>query len=295
MIRLPMFMVIGAIKAGTTSLHRYLQQHPDVFLPERKEPRYFAYDVRQGPDVGLNRFAISSFEEYQSLFLAVAAESAVGEASPQYLWSPVAPVRIKEMLPDIKMIAILRNPVDRAFSSFLHLTRDGVETHTDFGASLSAEEGRIREHCGPLFRYKEVGFYSVQLERYFSLYDRDQIRVFLYEDLQTDPKALLQSVFELIGVDAGFEPDLAEKHNVSGIPKSRMLQRTIKGKYSVVSKLASIFPAAMRQNLASRIQRWNVVKPEMSSEVRRELRELFRSDILRTQELIDRDLSEWQK
>jgi hypothetical protein len=286
-------MVIGTIKAGTTSLYHYLKQHPNVYMSPKKEPGFFAVDYDRPLDEGFNRFAITAPEDYQAQFTGVADEAAVGEASPQYLWSPLAPARIKEALPNVKLIAGLRNPVDRAFSAYAHLRREGVEPFEDFDRALQEEPARIAQHLGPLWRYQEVGLYAAQLERYFTIFDRSQIMIYLFEDLRNDARALLQAAFRFIGVDDSFAPDVRNRHNVSGVPRSRRLYGWLRGRSRPISVLASVIPAPERQRLALKVQKWNLVKPTMSAKTRAALVEVYREDILKTQDLIHRDLSGW--
>lgn len=130
---LPNFLIIGAAKAGTTSLYHYLAQHPQIYMSPIKEPNFFALEERcvdfrgPGDHLYIKQFSVTELERYRSLFQGVTHEQAVGEASPLYLYSPVAPARSHRYVPEMKLIAILRHPVDRAYSAFLHLLRDERE------------------------------------------------------------------------------------------------------------------------------------------------------------------------
>ena len=128
---LPSFLIIGAAKAGTTSLWDFLKAHPQVYMPDIKETNFFALEGTRadfkgpGDDECLNRLAVTDLESYERLFEGVTDQVAIGEASPLYLYHPEAPRRIKALIPHTRIVAILRNPTDRAFSSFMHLVRDG--------------------------------------------------------------------------------------------------------------------------------------------------------------------------
>lgn len=173
---LPNFLIIGAAKAGTTSLYSYLKQHPDIFMSSWKEPKFFSLEGEkldfQGPSQIINTDSINNLESYLELFEGVKDETAIGEASPIYLYSPKAPANIKKYIPDAKLIVVLRHPAERAFSSFAHLIRAGYET-LSFEEALEEEPQRIKEKWAPLWYYKEKGFYAQQLERYFELFDRE--------------------------------------------------------------------------------------------------------------------------
>ena len=127
---MPNFLIIGAMRAGTTSLYHYLKQHPQVYMSPVKEPRFFALEGEK-PDPGrptderLMNHSITDIEAYRALFQAVSKETAIGEASPLYLYSPKAPERIRHYIPDAKLIAVLRDPVERAYSHFLDIFMTG--------------------------------------------------------------------------------------------------------------------------------------------------------------------------
>ncbi|NJN24319.1 MAG: sulfotransferase [Acaryochloridaceae cyanobacterium RL_2_7] len=287
---------LGAAKAGTTSLHHYLGQHPDVFVSQLKEPKYFALKDEpldfQGPSQFINDSSVNTFEDYCALFQDVQDETAIGEASPLYLYSKKAVREIKVTLPEAKLIVILRNPVDRAFSSYTHLLREGFET-LSFEESLTHEEERIRDRWAPLWYYKDKGFYGQQLQRYYDQFPRENIRVYLFEDLCKDPLAVVRDIFTYIGVEPSFEPDMAKK-NVSGVPKNVTLQRLLTRKNPVKSVGKLLLPKKFRKSLSNSIQSKNLgKKPTLKPETRAELLALYREDILHLQGLIDRDLSAW--
>lgn len=293
---LPNFLILGAAKAGTTSLHHYLGQHPDVFMSLLKEPKYFALKDEplnfQGPSQFINHSSVNTFSAYCELFDAVQNEMAIGETSPLYLYSEKAADGIRETLPDAKLIVILRNPVDRAFSSYTHLLREGFES-LSFEQALEAEPQRIRDRWAPLWYYTAKGFYGQQLQRYYDRFPREQLSVYLFEELCADPMAVVQDMFAYIGVDSSFQPDLTKK-NVSGVPKNATLQRLLTRDNPLKSIVKLLLPRQFRKNLSSQIQRKNLSeKPVMKPETRAQLLDLYRDDVLKLQILINRDLSLW--
>jgi len=161
-MNMPNFLIIGAPKSGTTSLAQYLGQHPEVYISPKKEPYFFAFENEQvdflgpgiqGKDHIINSAVVVDLEEYRRLFQGVSNEVAIGEASTLYLSFPKAAERIKYHIPDVKLIAILRDPADRAYSGFMHSLRDNCEPIADFAQALAAEEERIKLNWGPLWRY----------------------------------------------------------------------------------------------------------------------------------------------
>ncbi len=187
---LPNFLIIGAAKSGTTSLYVYLMQHPEIYMSPVKETHFFSFDseskMTKGPGDPIHK-AITDFNEYQALFDGVTDEKAIGEASTSYLYRPEAPGRIHKILPDAKLIAILRNPADRAFSAYMHVVRDERETAKDFAEALSYEENRKAAGWEPIWHFTSVGHYYEHLKRYYDLFHPDQIKVYLHEDLNDHP------------------------------------------------------------------------------------------------------------
>ena len=300
---LPNFLVIGAGKSGTTSLYHYLRQHPQIFMSPTKEPKFFALEgvgiYFRGPgdqevmtQTADNR-SVTEIGAYERLFDGVRGEKAIGEASPIYLHSPQAPARIRHHIPDAKLVAVLRNPVERAYSAYLHQVRDGREW-LGFREALRAEEGRIRDGWAPGWRYRRVGFYFEHLSRYYELFGAEKLRVYLYEDLSESPVSVSQDIFRFLGVDGSFVPDTSLRHNPSGIPKSKALVALIKRPNPLKSAARAILPEKLRKRLSASLQTRNLSKaPPMPEEARRELVEAYREDVLRLEGLIGRDLSGW--
>jgi hypothetical protein len=304
---MPNFLIIGAAKSGTTALYEYLKQHPQIYMSSPiKEPHFFAFEGEwpnfQGPgDQELyNHIGVSDIEAYRALFREVTNEAAIGEASVYYLYLSRARDRIQHYLPNVKLIAILRDPAERAYSNFLHMIRDGKEPLSDFALALKAEEDRIQNNWGPLWHYKQVGFYYEQLQRYYEVFDREQFRVYLYEDLNDNPTTVLRDAYTFLGVDNAFAPDVSVRHNVSGVPKNKHLHALhgfLLRPHPVKSVFKPFLPLRLRRPLLDRLlntlRNRNLAKPSFTVELRRQLTEAYREDILKLQELIERDLSKW--
>lgn len=296
-MKLPNFLIIGAAKAGTSSLYFYLKQHPQIYMSSLKEPKFFAFEGDeldfQGPAKNnIKKFSVTSLEEYQQLFAGVTEEIAIGEASPIYFEHPKAAQNIKHYIPEAKMIAVLRHPAERAFSAFSHLVREGYET-LSFEDALQKEEERINQKWLPLFYYKELGFYYTHLKRYFELFEREQIKIYLYEELAANSIDVVKDIFEFLNVDNNFVPDLTRK-NVSGIPKSRLLYDLFTKNNAVKSSLKPLFSNQIRRQIYNTVTTKTLnPKPKLSSSTKSNLIEVYKEDILRLQDLIQRDLSVW--
>ena len=294
---MPNFLIVGAPKAGTTSLYRYLQQHPQIYMSPVKEPYFFAFDGEQldfqGPGDSEKKY-ITNVDSYEALFESKSDEVAIGEASPGYLASTSAPERIRKYIPDAKMIAILRDPVERAYSQYLSLVFQNLEPITDFAQAMRAEETRIRAKWLPRWRYRQRGFYGKQLKRYLHLFDQRQIRVYLYEDFRSDPLSVVQDVSRFLGVDETFVPNMSEKHNVTWVYKNEALHRILTNPNPAKSLLGPLFPIGLRARIRSKLMDLNLTeRPRLSPETRSHFIEEYREDILELQELIQRDLSKW--
>ncbi len=300
---LPNFLVIGAAKAGTTSLYYYLKQHPQIYMPlskEQKEPDFFALEGEPleypGPH-GIFKLKnpITNLQTYSTLFNPVTTETAIGEASTVYIYSAKACERIHHYLPEVKLIAILRDPVERAYSHYLFWASQGFEPDTDldFAKAIALETQRIEAGWSHNWHYLARGFYYVQLQRYFDRFDSHQIRIYLYEDLLENPAKLLQDIFRFLGVEDSFQPDIAEIHNKTEVAKNLTLNALLNRPNLIKAIVKSLLPKGLRQNLATTIKQYNKGKPKLSPKIRKQLIAVYREDILKLQDLIGRDLSKW--
>jgi hypothetical protein len=287
---MPNFLIVGAMKSGTTALYYYLEQHPQIYMSPVKEPNFFCAEEDSDGNFATRLGA------YQDLFRGVSGEKAIGEASHCYLYEPEAAARIQEYIPDAKLIAVLRNPVDRAYSHFLHMVRSGSEPLTDFAQALREEEtgGYQKRNVRD---YIDRGRYHDQLKRYFNAFSRDQVKVYLYEDLSNAPVDTIQDAFRFLGVDDSFVPDVSLRRNVSGYPKHKTVDKLLRKPSPIKDALKIYLPARLRWRLSKAFDdlktRNLVAPPPVQPEVRRRLIGVYREDILKLQELIQRDISGW--
>ena len=295
-MRLPTFLVIGAAKAGTTALYSFLAQHPDVYMSPIKETNFFCFEGDtldyKGPGVTVNR-SVTSYDDYRQLFSSATTETALGEVSPMYMAKPIAAQRIQRRLPEVRLIAILRHPVDRAYSSFLHLRRDGREPIADFEQALREEPQRTADNWGFLWRYRALSRYAPALASYYEVFPSEQIRVFKYDDFCSSPESVLSDVFGHIRVDPDFRPRLGGKYNVSGEPRSDRLAKAIRAPGSLRSLVRRIVPLRLRAALVRSILRLNLRRPDLDLDLRRQLTDEFVGDMRQVEELCGIDLSSW--
>ena len=299
---MPNFLIIGAPRCGTTSLYHYLKQHPQIYMSSIKEPTFFVLEGRSrefAPDRerGREGRTIYDLEAYQALFAAVIDEIAIGEASIQYLYSSRAPDRIKYHIPEAKLIAVLRDPAERAYSSYLMSVRRGLETITDFAQAIQVELDQPESGLKwwQKRRNLEAGFYHRHLQEYYERFDAQQIGVYFYEDLKADPARLVQDVFRFLGVDPSFSPDLAVEYLVSGTPKNGLGRSFLRLSRSPIKDLLkSVIPDRLGHRLVYAVESRILTKPpSLDPKIRADLIEIYRADILQLQDLLQRDLSHW--
>ena len=294
--QVPNFLVIGAARSGTTALYQALAKHPHIFMSPVKEPNYFAFGEGQlhfaGPGAEFVNNSINVFGEYKRLFDGCNGASAIGEASPLYLYSPQASKRIAETLGPVKLIAILRDPIEQAYSHYLYARAQMIEPLATFEEALDAERQRLALNWQPLFQYSRFPRYGEQLGRFLENFARENLLVHLYDDFVADPEAVYRSIFEFLGVDAEFAPT-NERVNMGGVPRISGLQRFIMRPTVLSPVLRMVLPEAARQRVRNRLSGNNIVRPPFPATTRQRLLDALREDIGRTQELIDRDLSHW--
>lgn len=206
--KIPDFFVIGHEKCGTTALYRILRSHPQIYMPELKEPRYLLRERDADPATAQAATLPRTLDDYLGLFVEARPEQVAGEASPQYIRSPVAARRIAELRPDARVIAILREPVSFLRSFHLACLRSGIENERDLGRALDLEERRRRGESIPpgcpapdRLLYSEHVRYVEQLRRFEEGLSREQLHVIIYEDLRRDNERVARGALRFLGVD----------------------------------------------------------------------------------------------
>lgn len=221
-VKKPNFFILGAAKSGTTSMHHYLGQHPDIFMTAHKEPTFFCEDFQ----------VVSHPVQYFNLFDAARGEKVIGESSHGYFTDPKVPRIIKGLFQDARFLVMLRNPAERAYSHYVQLRSLGFERISSFEKALLAEEGRFSsrkfKQSNPQylhnFFYFRTGLYGLLLQRYFSLFPREQFKIITTEQFNADPVGEIRRIFSFLGVDPDFTPDFT-RHNEGSARRSALLTR----------------------------------------------------------------------
>ena len=296
---LPNFLIFGVQKAGTTSIYSYLEQHPQVYTSPRKETDFFCRDLAQPLSEDEPRLTrggrkrILTIEDYESLFSGVTNEVAIGEASPNYLFRHENAVAgITRYVPEAKLIAILRNPVERAYSDYLMHVRQVVGNRKPLAQQVA--ESAKSSHTLLKGRYYEG------IKHFLETFGSEQVKIFLYDDLRKDSTGLMRQVYEFIGVDPDFEVDTGRKQQTAQVPKNQSIHQLLQTNNPVRqlagSVLRKVMPEERRQKLRSRLIAANSTGKDglpLSTEDRQLLENYYRDDVRQLQDLLERDLSRW--
>lgn len=293
--------IAGAAKSGTTTLYYLLNQHPHICFPIVKEPNYFNNgDLGQditGPGRGPgDRSTVwtNTRKGYETLYRCNSEHRYRLDASVSYLYSTKAACRISEYSTDAKIIIVLRNPVDRAWSHYKHLVRDGRE-NLSFKEALKQEEERIVKGWEFSWHLKRMGLYSQQVQRFYEHFDTDQILIFLFEDITNDLEKTINEIASFASLPAFQYNFKQKKDNVSGVVKSKTFAGIINWIVGYKSTVNKIIPPRITHRLMQLARSFNIKQKDMTmpSEIKQGLQEYFREDIEETGELIGRDLSHW--
>jgi hypothetical protein len=306
----PNFILAGAPTCGTTSLHHYLCQHPQIYMSPVKEPTYFAAaDMVQRDDfmrvivrdqpalkqyvagqmTASARYWVTEWEDYVQLFRNVRRQIAIGEASVSYIWLPSAAAAIRAKLPHVRLIFMLRDPADRLFSWYLmtlkHTPRVSLRDrlHREMREGASGPTGLLRQLDG--------GMYATHLQRFLGLFPREQIRIHLYDSYRADAPAVLRDIFAFLGVDPTQPLDLSFRHNETLLPRFPLLHR-LRQRILGDTPAATWLPAPARHALHALYHRPRG-RLTMDPADRQLAISYYREEILRTQDLLGRDLSAW--
>jgi len=282
-------MIVGAQKAGTSSLAYYLGQHPDVCSHSRLELSYFV-DERD--------YGLGYPENYERYFGHCAADAKLLGKSVTVMTEPRLVDRMRDHNADLRLLVILRNPVDRAYSAYWWARRKGYETLPTFEEALDADPGRHRGNVVKVrsTSYRPFGHYAPQMAALFDRFGRDQVRVELFEDLQGDTQGVCARAFAHIGVDPEFAPDVSARRNTSSLPRSSRLAQLLSAQHPLKRGLRRMLPKGMAEAWKRRAERWNrvpFVQPPMNPATRAALVEHFQPLNDDLADLIGRDLSAW--
>jgi hypothetical protein len=302
-VALPDFLVVGAPKAGTTALHAALAAHPQLFMSRVKEPRYFLCEDgvppprRGGPgDAQTYQEYVWRRRDYEALFEGRGEGMLAGESSPFYLWDRDAHRRIRAVIPDAKLIAVLRDPVERAYSNWAHLWSAGLEPCHDFIEACGREPERIAAGWAPFWRYLELGRYGEQLRDLFRVFLRDQLLILRYRELRDEPAAALTRVCEFLGISPGL---------ISAVPRENVRPHIRNGRATLLLQellragagVGQYFPPPVRRlargPVLAALQRRSRAREPLTRDQRAELIARLAPDVRRLERVTGRYFGDW--
>ena len=299
---LPDFLVIGAPKAGTTALHAALAGHPALYMSPIKEPKFFLSDgpppTRGGPGDALTyREHVWKRADYEALFEAAPGGTLRGESTPLYMYDREAMRRIRDLLPEARLIAIIRDPVERAHSNWTHLWSAGLEPVGDFIQACGEEERRIAAGWASFWHYTALGWYGEQLEHIFSLFPREQVYVIRYRQLVDQPAATLDGIVGFLGVEPGVVTEVP-RQNVTAHPEATLAHRAVGQVLRSGSTVGRFLPgsssAAATARLERFLQRHNRERQPLGWQQRQELIPRFEADLQLLERVLGGDFSDWR-
>ncbi len=299
---LPDFLIAGVPKAGTTALHAALTRHPGLFLPPVKEPKFFLSDGRPpatgGPgDVQTYQEHVWRRSDYEALFEPAPPGTSKGEATPFYLYDHGAHERIARLLPDARLILLLRDPVDRAHSNWTHLWNAGLEPEADFLTACRAEPRRQAAGWAAFWHYVGLGRYGEQVRHLFEVFPREQVLLLRYRDLKDAPAATLDRVCAFLGVPTGVLTAIPRENVNRHVVHDNAVNRVLRGLLRTGGRFGHRFPVPLRRAargpLLTVLHRRTGVRPVTTARERAALLPLFADDIALLQDVTGERYDDW--
>lgn len=295
---LPNFLIVGVARCGTTSLFHYLKQHPQIGFPKIKEPKYFSSLHREFPQKGIgdatvDEKIIRSFDRYQKLFSGLGEYARIGEASSDYFFYHQHSIpAIKKVLGDIPIIISIRNPIERSYSAFNNLVRDGREPLI-FDQALAAEEMRIKSGWDWMWAYKQGSLYAEGIRSFQTNFSN--VKIVLFEELKKDPVQVLREIERFLDLSTFPDYDTSVTYSPSGTPKNKLIKLISSRKYKLINTVRTKAMDILPRKFLEKVADGFFEKDQLQDEIRAYLTNYFSEDIKKTSALIDRPLNTWIK
>jgi len=300
-MRLPDFFVVGAPKAGTTALHVALARHPQVWMSRTKEPKHFLTDgpppTRGGPgDAKTFSEYVWRRDHYARLFAEAGEDQLCGESTPFYLYDAAAHRRIREAVPEARLIALLRDPIDRAHSNWAHLWSAGLESEGDFVRACAQEERRAAAGWAPFWRYLDLGRYGGQLARLYETFPREQVLVLRYRELREEPTQTLRMIVDFLGLEQGHLREVPAE-NVTTHASETLANRAMSLALRTGDRFERLLPDGPwrrgREVLSRHLQREQRPRQPLRPEQRAQLLPAVAEDVRRLEEVTGSSFADW--
>lgn len=298
MSRMPNFILIGRAKSGTTALQKILHLHPDIFMSSRKEPRFFVCEGGcpefEGPVLV---DGVTTLEEYLDCFAEATHEKIVGEASPIYLNSQVATIaaeNIRRHIPHARLAAIIRQPADQIHSHYHYHKSRNEESTSSIRLALEEEKKGLRARYSPGIRYLENSGCYLSLKAYFDRFSREQLKIFTYEEWNHSPGVVLSELQSFLEIEPYLTSSHVFKSNVTGYVRYPLVHRIFRKRSRLSRLLEASLPQRWHVPILEHGRRLALAKPRrMDLQLRKEIIDAKREEILKIQDLIGKDLSHW--
>lgn len=295
---LPNFLIVGTAKAATTTIHEYLKQHPDIFMTEWKEPCFFKFKDKENINFKFNKRMVrfvTKLEDYKALFKEGRLKKIRGESSTPYLYFYEETIEnIKRVIPnhnELKILIVLRNPVDRAFSQYMMKVRD-LEEEMTFKEAINNEGIRMNQNAHFDFFYVDRGMYYKQVKAY--LQEFKNVKVVFYEDFTNNPISTLDGIVSFLDLEKiNFE--IIKNLNVSGKPRIKFFSKILIGDHAFKKVIQKIIPKERRKKISQLIMEKNLERIEIDEASHKLLREYYLEDIKNLELLLGRNLNSWYK
>ena len=297
----PNFFIVGAAKSGTTALYNFLKQHPDIYMPRKKELRYFGTDLFDRY-THIKEFWRPSKKEYLEYFSKASKEKMLGEATPYYLLSKTAPLEMKKICQNVKIIIILRNPIEVLYAAHRQALYDGSENIHDFFIAIDSDqiyrnkiEGSTNKTYVDKKYYWDLIKYSEQISCYIAAFGKANVKIIIYDDFIFDNLTIYREVLNFLNVDVSFEPNF-NKVNTNKEIKSFFVHNLIKNPPLCLQTMINIIPENVRKILKTSLLNMNTTsteRPPLDIEEKEKLQDKLIPEIIVLSNLLDRDLSHW--
>ncbi len=290
---LPNLIILGPPKSGTTALYHILSQHEEVFMSTLKEPRFFMFDgVVLDKKDPINNNSITNIKDYESLFSGSDQYKIRGEASPGYFASRVAAQNIKKYIPNAKLVIIVRNPIERAFSHFTFSRMKGFEIEKDLINALELERKGI--FSGDYQRnYLQHGEYYSNLITYYQYFEKDQIKIIWYDDFINNQNSTINELLMFLGVSPNFKINRTVRRNVSGVPKLKFINKFLNGGARLKKVLSFFLNDRMKNRIRIYIEERNLKKVRITEEEKAYLQAYYQKDLSEFSKLMNKNLDHW--
>jgi len=289
----PNFFIVGAPKAGTTSLYLYLKKTPSIYMSPVKEPRYFS--PKSAKRSSMSR--VKNKNNYLDLFKGVKDEKAIGEASSVYLRDEESPELIKKTIPNAKIIIILRNPIHRAFSHYLMSIIGGRNTKP-FSEDLQLFVRSPEKNSRFLRAIIDPGFYYESTKRYVQIFGDANVKIIIFEEFIKNQKEIFREILRFLDVDSELPENMDKVYNEYSKPRNKFMSHIIRKKIlrnnilgnNILKIGRHTIKRETRHYIQNRFLNTKDVKPTLTSEEKTTLWEIYQSDVMQLKEFLNRPL-----